>query len=94
METFEEKKESLNIEQDNKKYILTMELRGEELTLVLSNPEDILEDILSYTKKMTLNEIKKIHNYFNGLESCELFCKYLKGFNEKKQLSIIKIEEN
>ena len=85
-----EKTESLDIEQDNKKYFLTMKLKGEELTLVLSDPEEIV----SHTKKKTLNEIKGIHDYFNGLKSCELFCKYLKGSIKNKQLTIIKKEEN
>ncbi len=41
METIEaeEKIESINIEQDNKKYILTLKIIGDQLTLVLSVPE-------------------------------------------------------
>jgi hypothetical protein len=41
METIEaeEKIESINIEQDNKKYILTLKIIGDQLTLVLSDPE-------------------------------------------------------
>ena len=85
-----EKTEYLDIEQDNKKYLLTMKLKGEELTLVLSDPEEIV----SHTKKMTLNEIKGLHDYFNGLKSCELFCKYLKGSIKNKQLTLIRKEEN
>ena len=33
--------ESLNIEQDNKKYILIIKIQGEEMSLVLSEPEVI-----------------------------------------------------
>ena len=89
-ETFEEKTESLNIEQNNKKYLLIMKLKGNELTLVLSDPEEIV----SYAKKMKLNEIKEIHKYFSGIDSCEQFFKFLKGSVGNKQLIIIKKEES
>lgn len=33
---------SIDIEQDNKKYLLTIKFKGEEMTLVLSEPEEIV----------------------------------------------------
>ena len=83
--------ESVNIEQDNKKYLLTMKIKGEELTLVLSDPE--IKN-LSFSKIMKFEEIKALSGFFNGLKSCEQFCKYLKDIIDKKLLTIIKKEEN
>ena len=85
--------ESVNIEQDNKKYLLTMKIKGEELTLVLSDPE--IKN-LSFSKIMKFEEIKVLSGagLFNGLKSCEQFCKYLKDIIDKKLLTIIKKEEN
>ncbi len=68
-----EKTESINIEQDNKKYQLNMKIKREELTLILSDPDEIL----SHTKKITLDEIKVLCG-FNNLESCEQFCDFIK----------------
>ena len=86
-----EKIESVNIEQDNKKFLLTMKIKGEELTLVLSDPE--IKN-LSFSKIMKFEEIKALSGLFNGLKSCEQFCKYLKDIIDKKLLTIIKKEEN
>ena len=86
-----EKIESLNIEQDNKKYLLTMKIKGEELTLVLSDPE--IKN-LSFANIMKFKEIKGIHKYFSGLESIKDFCDYLKDLVQRKQLTISQKEEN
>ena len=87
----QEKIESINIEQDYKQYMLTIKFNENQLTLVLSEQE--IQNLL-FAKKMTLQEIKELNNYFNGLNSCEQFCKYLKGLIDNKQLTIIKKEEN
>ena len=86
-----EKIESLNIEQDNKKYLFTMKIKGEELTLVLSDPE--IKN-LSFANIMKFEEIKGIHKYFIGLESIEDFCDYLKDLVQRKHLTISQKEEN
>ena len=87
----QEKIESINLEQDNKQYMLTIKLKETQLTLVLSEQE--IQNLF-FVKKMTLQEIKELNNYFNGLNSCEQFCKYLKGLIDNKQLTIIKKEKN
>ena len=87
----QEKINNINIEQDNKKYLLTIKIKGGQLTLVLSDPE--IENLF-FTKKMTLKEIKELDNYFNGLESCDDFFNYLKDLVDEKKLNIIKKEEN
>ena len=86
--------ESLNIEQDNKKYILIIKIQGEEMSLVLSEPEVIGNP--TFIKKMTLKEIKEkeTHNLFLGLNSCNEFSDYIKALVERKKLSIIKKDEN
>ena len=87
----EEKMESLNIEQNNKKYMLTIKIKGDQLILVLSDTE--IEN-LCFSKKMTFKEIKELDNFFNGIESCKDFSNYLKELVDEKKLNIIKKEEN
>ena len=80
------KQETLDIEQENLKYSLTMK----------SNKDIIIFNIIknnviqSYIKKMTLNEIKQkeIHHYFDSLNSCEVFSDFIKRLVESKQLKI------
>lgn len=93
METIEpeEKIESINIEQDNKKYILILKIIGDQLTLVLSEPE---MQNFSYTKKITFQEIKELDKDLDDLESCEGFYTYLKSLAEKKAINIIEKEQN
>ena len=82
---------SINIEQENKKYLLNIKILEEEMTLVLSEPEEI--ENLTFTKKMTLKDIKEIHSYFNGLNECKIFSDYLKGLAENTKLSVAKKED-
>ena len=87
----EEKIESINIEQDNTKYILTLKIKGDQLTLVLSVPE---MQNLFFTKKMTFKEIKELDKDLEELESCEDFYDCLKQLKEEKNLTIIEKEQN
>ena len=61
------------------------------MTLIVSAPAKIGNQ--TFIKKMTLQEIKKTHNIFLGLNSCNEFSDYLKGLSERKKLSIIKKED-
>ena len=88
--TTEEKIESLTIEQDNKMYNLTLKIQNEELTLVVSEPEEISV----FTKKMKLNEIKDLDGYFAGLKSCSQFSNQLKRKIKDKKVIIIKKKDN
>ena len=87
----EEKIESINIEQDNTKYILTLKIKGDQLTLVLSVPE---MQNLFFTKKMAFKEIKELDKDLEELESCEGFYDCLKQLKEEKNLTIIEKEQN
>ena len=59
--------------------------------LIVSDPEGIGNSF--FTKKMTLKEIKEIHNLFFGLSSCTEFIFYLKNLAERKKLSLIKKDD-
>ena len=87
----EEKIESINIEQDNKKYILTIKIKGDQLTLALSDQE--IQNLF-FTKKMTFQEIKELDDYFQGLKKCEEFSSFLQDLVEERKLTIIKKEGN
>ena len=87
-----EKNETLTIEQDNKKYKLNIKIQGEKMTLVLSALEEIGN--ITFIKIMELKDIKEIHGYFSGINSCNQFCNYLKGLLENNKLSITKKEGN
>ena len=43
---------------------------------------------------MELKDIREIHGYFNGINSCNQFCNYLKGLIRNNKLSITKKEGN
>ena len=62
------------------------------MTLVLSDPEEIGN--LTFIKTMELKGIREINSYFNGINTCNQFCNYLKGLVENNKLSITKKEEN
>ena len=89
--SLEEIKESIKIEQENKKYLLEVKIISEMMTLTLSNIEEF--EYFSYARKFTLKEIKEIHQVFMGLNSCKEFLEFLKGLSEIKKLSI-KQKEN
>ena len=84
-------KEYLNIEQYNKNYLLFAKIKDETIDFILSDSE---EGNISYSRKMTLNEIhqNKKHFFFQDLSSCNEFFDYLKSLSQEKKLSIIKKE--
>ena len=90
----QETTETLNIEQNNKKFILLIKNQGENMTLIVSIPEEFGNP--NYIKKLTLKEIKEkeTNNMFLGLKSCVEFSNYLKALVERKKLSINKKDDN
>ena len=88
--SLEEIKESINIKQENKKYLLEIKIISEIMTLTLSNIEEF--EYFSYARKFSLKEIKEIHQVFMGLNSCKEFLEFLKGLSEINKLSIKKKE--
>ena len=89
----EEITESINIEKDNKNYLLIMKIKEEVITFKISEPEEL--GSLTYLRKMTLKEIKEKgkNNIFFGLNSCNDFLDYLKALSEMKKISINKKED-
>ena len=88
-----EKTESINIENDNKKFLLIIKSSNESITFIASEPEDI--GSLKYLRKMSLKEIKEkeTHNLLIGLNTCGEFSDYLKALSEMKKLLLIKKED-
>ena len=80
--------ESLKIEQDKNIYALTFIINGEIMTIYLISLTEI--SIPSYSRIMTLKEIKEFHNIFSKFNSCIEFLDYLKELSKINKLSIIK----
>ena len=87
-ENLQDKIENLKLFQDNNLYLLNMKINRENLTLTLSEKEKINSN--SFSKKMSLNELKHIHKYFSLINSCFEFSEYLKKLSKKNQLFINK----
>ena len=58
-ENLQDKIDNLKLFQDNNLYLLNMKINRENLTLTLSEKEKINSN--SFSKKMSLNELKHIH---------------------------------
>ena len=88
----QEKTESINIENEGKKYLLLIKSTNESITFIASDPEDIGSS--KYIRKMDLKEIreKETHNLLMGLNTCGEFSDYLKALSEMKKLLLIKKE--
>ena len=90
-ENLNDKIENLNIFQDNNQYLVNMKINKAYLTLTLSEIGKITSN--SFSKMMSLNELKQIHKSFSIITSCFDFSEYLKKLNQNKQL-LIKKKEN
>ena len=88
-----EKTESINVENDNKKFLLIIKSSNESITFIASDPENIGSS--KYLRKMSLKEIKEkeTHNLLMGLNTCGEFSDYLKALSEMKKLLLIKKED-
>ena len=86
-----EKNNFLEIIQDNKKYLLNFKIKGDIMILILSEQDELVN--LSFSKEMTLKDIKGIHEAFLGLNSFNEFYEYLKKLSELKKLLFIKKED-
>jgi len=76
----EEISESLTILKDNKQFLLNIKIKREEIYLNVSDRETNT----SYSKKLTLNEIKEIHQMFYFFNSCNDFLVIVKTLSETK----------
>ena len=84
-----EKIESIEINQNKENYILYINSEDNSIEL------NILKDeIYFYTRKMSLDEIKRINNALLGLNSCQEFSDFIIKLVEKNELIIRNNEEN
>ena len=84
--------ESLNIIQENKSYILTINIEENTITFIIKEDKSLIN--IYYNKTMYLDDIKQLHKAFYGLNSCDEFFDYIKKLIENKNLFIKENEEN
>ena len=82
-----EQKISIDLELNHKKYILEIISEKYSMTMKLSSSED---DCISYTRNLTLKELKDISQFFGLINSCQDFSLNLKKLAEEKKLSLNK----
>ena len=87
----EEISESFEIKQDKYNYKLNIKIVEQDIILNLINQKEIMKD---YEKKLSLDELKKMHRVFFALNSCKEFVDYLKALIENNKLSIRGFDEN
>ena len=87
----EEISESFEIKQEKYNYKLNVKIVEQDITLDLINQKEFMKD---YEKKLSLDELKKMHRVFFALNSCKEFVDYLKALIENNKLSIRGIAEN
>ena len=71
------------IEQDNKKYILTTRLYNDKLQLICNDSNS-----QKYTVEYNINDFYKLSRYFNNTKSVEQVQKYINGIIEKQRVGI------
>ena len=91
-ENLNDKIENLNIFQDNNQYLVNMKINKAYLTLTLSEIGKITSN--SFSKMMSLNELKQIHKSFSLISSCFDFSGYLKKLKNNNKLFIRKSKDN
>ena len=82
-----EQKILIDLELNHKKYILEIISEKDSMTMKLSSSED---DCISYTRNLTLKELKDISQFFVLINSCQDFSIHLKKLAEEKKLSLNK----
>ena len=80
---------SININQDNKDYLLNIEfndIKGENINIIVYDSNELDS---SYSLKMSFNQIKELHQLFMGISSCLEFCEYIKALSKNNKITII-----
>ena len=77
----------IDLELNHKKYILEIISEKDFMTMKLSSSED---DCISYTRNLTLKELKDMSQFFVLINSCQDFSLHLKKLAEEKKLSLNK----
>ena len=71
------------LEQDNKKYILTSRLYNDKLQLICNDSNS-----QNYSVEYNINDFYKLSRYFNNTKSVEQVQKYINGIIEKQRVGI------
>ena len=82
----EELTESMEINQENKAYLLVIKMNEEIMTLTLKKLKEIGH--FSYSRKLCLKDLKEIHKSFIGFNSLKEFSIFLKKLWEMKKIII------
>ena len=90
--TIKDISESLKIIQNEKCYILNIDIQSNSITFNIKEDKSLINTY--YIKKMSLEDINKLHKSFYGLNSCNEFLDFIKISIENKTLLIKEEEEN
>ena len=77
--------ESFELKQDEKNYLLNIEIINQDIILNLSEKSELMKE---YENKLTLEELKQMHRLFLALNSCQEFVDYLKALIENKKIVV------
>ena len=76
------------IEQNGVKYVLNLEVNGDKITFSINDKEQFPS--VNYIRTMSFQEIKKLNNNFNILNSFNDFYEHLKQLSNSNKLNIKK----
>ena len=80
--------EPIIIEQNGVKYILNLEVNGDKITFSINDKEQFPS--VNYIRTMSFQEIKKLNDNFNILNSFNDFYEHLKQLSNSNKLNIKK----
>ena len=83
--------ESFELKQDEKNYLLNIEIINQDIIL---NLVDLNEFMKEYEFKLAFNELKELNKVFSMLSSCQEFLDYMKALISNKKLLIKNTVEN
>jgi len=83
--------ESFELKQDEKNYLLNIEIINQDIILNLVNQSEFMKE---YEFKLSFNELKELNKVFSMLSSCQEFLDYMKALISNKKLLIKNTAEN
>ena len=83
--------ESFELKQDEKNYLLNIEIINQDIILNLVDQSEFMKE---YEFKLAFNELKELNKVFSMLSSCQEFLDYMKALISNKKLLIKNTAEN
>ena len=83
--------ESFELKQDEKNYLLNIEIINQDIILNLVDQNEFMKE---YEFKLAFNELKELNKVFSMLSSCQEFLDYMKALISNKKLLIKNTAEN